>query len=165
MPIKVICECGKTYAVGEDKRGKRFRCKECGETCQVPAPKRKAARPKPELEYDEYDDYGDDYDEYDDYDEPAPRRSSVKKKSSKGKSKSSKKKRKSSSDGPSPLKMIGGIISMVLGAGIMVFVGGAMFGAWGDGDAGRRPFKAIGFGLTLIGVGWYWFTGQGGDDE
>ena len=164
MTIKVVCECGKTYAVGDDKSGKRFRCKECGETCQVPAPARKAARPKPEPdEYeDEYEDYGDDYD---DYDEPAPRRSPAKKKSSKGKSAASRKKRKSSSSGPGPLKMIGGIISMVLGGGIIVFAGGAMLGAWGDVEAGRRPFKAIGFGVTLIGGGWYWFTGKGGDDE
>lgn len=164
MPIKAVCECGKTYAVQEENRGKRFRCKECGETCLVQSPKKKAARrkPKPEPEYEEYDDYEDDYD---DYDEPAPRRSSTKKKSSKGKSRSSKKKRKSSGNGPTPLKMIGGIISMVLGVSIIVFVCGTMFGAWGDGDAGRRPFKAIGFGVTLIAVGWYWFTGQSGDDE
>lgn len=163
MPIKVVCECGKTYAVTEDKSGKRFRRKDCGEICQVPASKRKASRPKPkpEPEYDEHDDYEDDYD---DYDEPAPRRSPAKKKSSKGKSQSSKKKRKSSGGGPTPLKLIGGISSMVLGVGIIIFVGGTMFGAWGDGDAGRRPFRAVGFGLTLIGVGWYWFAGKSGDE-
>lgn len=36
MAIQVRCQCGKTYNLGDDKAGKRFRCQACQEIVEVP---------------------------------------------------------------------------------------------------------------------------------
>ena len=45
MPIQVSCpQCERSYKLKDETAGKRFKCKECGATVQVPAPvKAKAA--------------------------------------------------------------------------------------------------------------------------
>lgn len=37
MAISVSCDCGKTYRVGDDKAGKKIKCKDCGAVLAVPA--------------------------------------------------------------------------------------------------------------------------------
>lgn len=78
--ISVSCtKCDYGYRVSDDKAGKRFKCRECGEVCVVPAakkrkrptsaaPKRRKPRKKPVQ--DEWDDTAastDDYESYDEY--------------------------------------------------------------------------------------------------
>lgn len=53
MPIVVECECGKKYKVGDDKAGKKLRCKACEAVLTVPAPEAELAA------VDEFDDFGD----------------------------------------------------------------------------------------------------------
>lgn len=36
MAIDVMCECGKSYRVSNDKAGRRFKCRECGTLVEVP---------------------------------------------------------------------------------------------------------------------------------
>ena len=36
MTISVQCECGKRYKVGDDKAGKRIKCRECGGAVSIP---------------------------------------------------------------------------------------------------------------------------------
>ena len=35
MTIQIECNCGKSYRISDDKLGRRFRCKDCGETLTV----------------------------------------------------------------------------------------------------------------------------------
>lgn len=37
MAITVSCDCGKTYRVGDDKAGKKIKCKDCGTVLAVPS--------------------------------------------------------------------------------------------------------------------------------
>lgn len=82
--ITVSCNgCEFQYRVSDDKTGKRFKCRQCGETCTVPGPRRRRSKsgssPEPrkrqkqkkQAAQDEWeDDAGaaeDDYQSYDDY--------------------------------------------------------------------------------------------------
>lgn len=60
MTISVSCDgCGKSYTVGDDKAGRRFSCKDCGDRVTVPDVEDEWGGE----EYEEYDDGGDVYDD------------------------------------------------------------------------------------------------------
>jgi hypothetical protein len=79
--ITVSCTgCQHEYRVADDKAGKRFKCRDCGDICTVPAAKRrkpgssatpKRRKPKKQAPRDEWEDdtasSSDDYESYDDY--------------------------------------------------------------------------------------------------
>lgn len=78
--ISVSCTgCQFKYRVANDKAGKRFKCRECGEICTVPGGKRSAAgssgtpkrrkRTKPAAKDEWEDDTASSYDEYESYDD------------------------------------------------------------------------------------------------
>lgn len=57
MPISVECEgCGKNYRLGDDKAGKKFKCKECGEVVSIPEDDEEFADAFEVVEDDEEDD-------------------------------------------------------------------------------------------------------------
>ena len=125
--ITVSCTgCQHEYRVADDKAGKRFKCRDCGDICTVPAAKRrkpgssatpKRRKPKKQAPRDEWEDdtasSSDDYESYDDYgtddggydtddggyDDYEPARSRRKSPSQTGKAKPKKKKRKASRSG------------------------------------------------------------------
>jgi hypothetical protein len=47
MVVKVRCDCGKTYQVPDDARGKRLKCPACGKAVTVPGPAAPAPAPPP----------------------------------------------------------------------------------------------------------------------
>ena len=78
--ISVSCTgCQFKYHIANDKAGKRFKCRECGEICTVPGGKRSAAgssgtpkrrkRTKPAAKDEWEDDTASSYDEYESYDD------------------------------------------------------------------------------------------------
>jgi hypothetical protein len=100
MSITANCSCGKKYQVKEDFAGKKFKCKDCGETVKVPAE-----------QIDDLEDYEEDEEEEeDDFDAPVRR---PKKRSSSGRSKSVK--RRSTPAGPNPILRVTGILFGILG--------------------------------------------------
>jgi hypothetical protein len=100
MSITANCSCGKKYQVKDDFAGKKFKCKDCGETVKVPAE-----------QIDDLEDYEEDEEEEeDDFDAPVRR---PKKRSSSGRSKSVK--RRSTPAGPNPILRVTGILFGILG--------------------------------------------------
>lgn len=70
MTISVSCDaCGKSYKISDDKAGRRFRCKGCGELITVPELEYEDEWDDDEYEDDGYgdDEYGDDWGQGDDY--------------------------------------------------------------------------------------------------
>ena len=132
MSIAVQCDCGKKYQVGDDKAGKKFRCKACNEVVAIPKP---AAEPADE--WDEFDDFGDEWN-----DEPAPqpaKRSTSKGKSGKGrKSGGSKSKKRASGGEMSPAvkySIAGGIVVVTAGIVVAILMSrGVIGGGGGDKD-------------------------------
>lgn len=62
MPISVECEgCGKNYKLGDDKAGKKFKCKECDAVVSIPEDDEEFADAFEVVEEDEDDD--DDHEE------------------------------------------------------------------------------------------------------
>lgn len=135
MSIHVQCQdCGKQYRVGDDKAGKRLRCKSCGAIVPIPASQ------SDEFGFDDEfkDDYGlDDYGA-DDYGAPAPaprRRSGSRyntgadsgssrpRRSSGGKRSSKRRKKKSGSKtGVIIGGSVGGVIGLLIVIGAIVAV-------------------------------------------
>ncbi len=121
MSIAVSCgNCGKKYKLGDDKAGKKFRCKECSEPIRVPV-----------LE----DEFGDSWDELDeDYGEPSAALppvsgssgSQVRASSSRGKKRPARK----SKGGPNVGVIVGVAASVLLlvGASVGVWVLAGGFG-------------------------------------
>jgi hypothetical protein len=99
MSITANCSCGKKYQVKEDFAGKKFKCKDCGETVKVPAE-----------QIDDLEDYEEDEEDEDDFDAPVRR---PKKHGSSGRSKSVK--RRSIPSGPNPILRVTGILFGILG--------------------------------------------------
>lgn len=152
MPIAAKCECGKTYKLGDDAAGKKFKCKACQAVVRVPVPK----TAPPEDEFDDFgdlgDDFGDDFGE--DYPpEPAPPRKKSGRKA-KGKSKSGGKKKpakkkggkkKGSSEMSPAVKysLAGGIVVATVGliVGILFMngtIGGGSKSTGGDNTANNN---------------------------
>lgn len=131
MAISVACDCGKTYKVGDDKAGKRFRCKECGEPLRVP---------ENDLDDDWGDDeWGDDSGEEDDYEaEPVrPRRT---RSSTKGKGKGKGKKSKQTSGSNT-------MVFVAIGAVVLVLaVGAGLYFAFSGGDDDQNVAQNDGHG-------------------
>ena len=50
MAITVSCDCGKTYRVGDDKAGKKIKCKDCGAVLAVPSGEEDAVEVEEEWE-------------------------------------------------------------------------------------------------------------------
>lgn len=108
MSIAVECEmCATSYKVADKFAGKKFKCKECGETCQVPGgvtaskTRKPPAKRKPivqeEDDYGDYDTADEDSDEDEEvYEAPRRRRSVV---TTKTKAKAKPKKKRSSGGG------------------------------------------------------------------
>lgn len=106
MSIAVECEvCATSYKVADKFAGKKFKCKECGETCQVPGGTSVSKTQKPPVkrkpvvqEEDDYGDYDtadeDSEDEEESYEAPRKRRTVAK-----TKSKAKPKKKRSSGGG------------------------------------------------------------------
>jgi hypothetical protein len=114
MSISFKCnECGKAYRFGDEKAGKRFKCRKCGAAVQIPAA-------------------DDDWDEEFEEPEPPARRSSSSRAANRKQSKSGKGKKKKSSSSSSSLPLIlgggGGLIAVI---GLVV---GGIFLFGGDDD-------------------------------
>lgn len=108
MPVVVQCNCGKKYRIGDDRAGRKLRCRECGGVIQIPVS-------KPTEEWDEFDDFGDDYGTV----AAPPRKQSAAK--SQRKSRNGQKKSAAAGGGMSPgvkFGIAGGIV--VVTAGIVV---------------------------------------------
>ena len=165
MPIAVTCECGKTYKLGDDAAGKKFKCKACQAVVRVPVPKSEPI----EDEFDDFgdlgDDFGDDFGE--DYPpEPAPPRKKSGGKA-KGKSKSGGKKKpakkkggkkKGSSEMSPAVKysLAGGILVATVGliVGILYMNGTIGGGSKSTGNnTANNDDGAEGMGTDPAGVG------------
>ena len=49
MTINVTCDCGKTYQLSDDMAGKRGKCKECGNSIEIPSGENISAAPVPSI--------------------------------------------------------------------------------------------------------------------
>lgn len=106
MPISVECpQCGKGYRVGDDKAGRKMKCKECDAVVTIPAGG---------------DEFGDD--EFDDIELPRPRRKSSGSSAKSSKTSSRKTSRGKSSSFTSPVQLIVGGVVAVVAAGIVWFI-------------------------------------------
>ena len=136
MTIAVRCRCGKKYQVGDDKAGKKLRCKACDSILSIPVPEVAAGDPWDDLDENEFDDIGQDFES------PAPRKKS---KSGKSKKRGKARKSKNSSKGMIPAVkygIAGGIVVVTVGVvlGILYsrgILGGESGKAKSDGDGGN----------------------------
>lgn len=114
MAISVSCDCGKQYKFSDDKAGKRFKCKACGELVTIPS-----------LDADDDlwdDDYGDGGDEWGDDAEEAEVPTAARRRSSAGASRGG----RSGGKGKSGSKSGGGNRTMLfvgVGVGVLVLAG------------------------------------------
>lgn len=153
MPV-VSCSCGKKYKVSDETAGKKIRCKECGETIAVPGGNSVAKKPAKSEDDDlDWDNLSNDELSEGDASTPAPappRRGSAAGSKPKAAAES-----RSSGGGPSPIKMVGGVLAMLLGVSIAGF---AIYNLVA-GEGGRAGGGAVTGGL-IAGVGWRWLRNK-----
>jgi WD40 repeat protein len=132
MSIIVQCDCGKKYQVGDDKAGKKLRCKACNGIVSIP---KSEAAPA-----DEWDDFGGGFDDFDDVGSaqpaaPRPRAKSGSRPKGKGKGKSKPGKSRGGMSPAVKYSLAGGIVAVTAGIVVAILYSrGVIGGGKKDGD-------------------------------